>query len=143
LEVTCGVLELEAAHPKALPPTLIEPLAADWYDFKSRYGTGGSRHHCPAPFSATLLERIQEIALAAHKALGARDLSRADFVVDPASDSITLLELNTLPGMTATSLFPEAAAVSGVPFTELCSALVRAALGRQARVVPEARQMPD
>jgi D-alanine-D-alanine ligase len=67
----------------------------------------------------------------AHRALGCRDLSRADFVVpEPGEGELTLLEVNTLPGFTATSLFPEAAAVSGKRMPELCDALVRAALAR-------------
>ena len=76
-EVTCAVLDDDAGMPRALPPTLIESLAADWYDFKSRYGTGGSRHHCPAPFEPGLTSRIQEVAVGAYRALGCRDLARA------------------------------------------------------------------
>lgn len=151
LEVTCGILEDEHDVPRALPPTLIMPRAADWYDFKSRYAAKGSEHRCPAPFAASLTERIQRIAEAAHRTLGARDLSRADFVVredgsedgGEDDDAVTLLEVNTLPGMTATSLYPEAAGVAGVSFVDLCDRLARRAHARPARVAPAVQPMPD
>jgi D-alanine-D-alanine ligase len=142
LEVTCGVLEDERGSAQPLPPTLIASEAADWYDFTSRYANGGSRHQCPAPLPSATLERIQAIAVAAHGAIGARDLSRADFVVTQDGADVTLLEVNTLPGMTATSLFPEAAAVSGVPFTALCDRLTRQAHARPRRVPPPVMPMP-
>jgi D-alanine-D-alanine ligase len=141
-EVTCGVLEDEQGVPQALPPTRVIAKAADWYDFVSRYGSGGSEHECPASFAPELNERIRELAVRAHRALEARDLSRVDFVVSPASGEVTVLELNTLPGMTATSLFPEAAGVAGIGFAELCSRLVERAARRPARKRPEARRMP-
>jgi D-alanine-D-alanine ligase len=143
-EVTCGVLEDAGGNARALPPTLIEPRAADWYDFTSRYGTAGSTHHCPAPFDAALTRRIQEVAVGAHRALGARDLSRVDFVVGqgPPETCVTLLEVNTLPGMTSTSLFPEAAAAEGIGFVELCDRLARRAHARLRRSTPDVVPMP-
>jgi D-alanine-D-alanine ligase len=76
-----------------------------------------------------VIAAVQEVALAAHKALGCRDLSRVDFVVGDGDDAgkVTLLEVNTIPGMTPTSLYPEAAAVAGIPMDELCDGLARAA----------------
>jgi D-alanine-D-alanine ligase len=143
-EVTCGVLEDRAGVPRALPPTLILSKAADWYDFASRYAPGGSEHRCPAPLPPTLLERVQRTAVGAHVALGVRDLCRVDFVVDETAgvEAVTLLEVNTLPGMTSTSLFPEAAQVAGVSFVELCDSLVRRAHARPRRKVPEVIPMP-
>lgn len=128
-EVTCGVLEREGAA-RALPPTRIEALGASFYDFHSRYAKGKSAHTCPAPYPSALLERIGAIALAAHRALGCRDLSRSDFVVVPAEERVVLLETNTMPGFTATSLFPEAAQVAGYDFMTLCDGFVRAAAHR-------------
>jgi len=142
LEVTCAVYEQESVAT-GMPPTLIRSKAAEWYDFQSRYGTGGSEHECPPPFSDRLIARIQEFAVRAHEALGARDLSRADFVVDDAAEEVTLLEVNTIPGMTATSLFPEAVGVFGIPFPQLCDALVRRAHARPPRFVPETREFPQ
>lgn len=141
-DLTCGVLELTPGEPRPLPPTLIEPLACDWYDFKSKYGTGGSRHSCPAPLKPALLAEVQRCAVEAHRAVGARDLSRIDFIVDRASDSLSLLEVNTLPGMTAVSLYPEAAAMGGVPFRELCDLLARNAAARGTRHAVAAVPMP-
>jgi D-alanine-D-alanine ligase len=141
-EVTCGVLEDAAGDPKALPPTLIRARAAGWYDFKSKYGSGGSEHVCPAPFDDALKRRLQQTAVAAHRALGARDLSRTDFIVREDGEFI-VLELNSLPGMTKTSLFPEAAAVSGIPFPALCDRLVRKAAARPRRRALRGVPLPE
>jgi D-alanine-D-alanine ligase len=141
-ETTCSVLENDAGVAEGLPPTLILPKAGAFYDFKSKYGTGGSAHVCPAPFSPSLTKRIQEAATVAHRALGCRDLSRVDFVVDDASETFTVLEVNTLPGMTATSLFPEAAAAAGIPFPKLCDLLVRRAAARPRSAAPDVVPMP-
>jgi D-alanine-D-alanine ligase len=141
-EVTCGVLEAPALGGlRAFPPTEIFSKAASWYDFASRYAQGGSAHRCPADLGAELSARVQQIACAAHRAIGCRDLSRVDFVVGDGDDpsAVTLLEVNTLPGMTATSLFPEAAAAAGIAFDVLCDALVR---GAQERARSVARPDP-
>jgi D-alanine-D-alanine ligase len=126
-EVTCGVLELR--DPPVLPPTEVRAPNDAFYTYKARYAAGRSEHLCPAPIGDVLTRRVQEIALAAHRALGCRDLSRVDFVV-PDSGEPTLLEVNTLPGFTDTSLFPEAAGIAGMPMPELCSGLVHAAVTR-------------
>lgn len=139
-EITCGVLHLHGEAPRALPPTEIRARAADWYDFQSRYGKGGSEHLCPAPLGALTTARVQEVALGAHRALGVRDLSRCDFVVNDTE--VILLEVNTIPGMTPTSLFPEAAGVAGTSFEDLCDALVRSARARGVRRVNEAAPFP-
>jgi D-alanine-D-alanine ligase len=126
-EITCGIVDLAPEGLRALPVTEIFSKAADWYDFASRYAAGGSVHQCPASLPAEVAARVQQYACAAHAALGCRDLSRVDFVV---GDTITLLEVNTIPGMTATSLYPEAAAAAGIPFDQLCDRLVRQAAQR-------------
>jgi D-alanine-D-alanine ligase len=143
-EVTCGVIDDEGGAAVPLPPTLILSKAAEWYDFESRYAAGGSEHLCPAPLARDLTLRVQDVAARAHRALGCRDLSRVDFVVreGPADEAVTLLEVNTLPGMTATSLFPEAAAAHGIPFSVLCDRLARRAQGRPRRARPRALPMP-
>lgn len=143
-EVTCGVLHLHGEPPRALPPTEIRAKAAEWYDFQSRYGKGGSEHLCPAPLDPVTIVRVQEVAVAAHRVLGVRDLSRCDFVVGPggAEAEVILLEVNTMPGMTPTSLFPEAAGVAGVAFEKLCDELVRGAKARGVRAVNAAVPFP-
>jgi D-alanine-D-alanine ligase len=144
-EVTCGVLELDDDGPKALSPTEILSKAAHWYDFKSRYGTGGSEHVCPAKLHPQTLARVVHCAVGAHRALGVRDLSRVDFVVGPgeAEADVVVLEVNTMPGFTATSLFPEAAAVAGISFEELCDRLVQHAKKRGVRTFGTPEVFPD
>jgi D-alanine-D-alanine ligase len=141
-EVTCGVLDLD--EPLALPPTEILSPGDAFYTFEARYAPGRSVHVCPAELPTEILEYVQRVAVDAHRALGCRDLSRVDFVVgdDGALDSITLLEVNTLPGMTATSLFPEASAAAGWPMPRLCGALVSRAYTRGARPRFTARALP-
>ena len=75
----------------------------EWYDYNNRYAPGQSQHLMPAPLDDLVLSRLQKVAEAAHRALGLADLSRADFIVSD-DGTITLLEVNTLPGMTPTSL---------------------------------------
>jgi D-alanine-D-alanine ligase len=127
-EVTCGVLD--AGGPaRAFSPTEIRPPEDKFYDYQAKYGANGAKHLCPAPLGDVLTKRVQELAIAAHRALGCRDLSRADFVV-PESGEPTLLEVNTLPGFTDVSLYPEAAQVAGIKMAELCNGFVQAAMGR-------------
>lgn len=143
-EVTCGVLE-EGNSIRSLPPTLILPERADYYDFASKYAPGGSKHLCPAPLPQAMLDRIGKLAILTHQTLGARDLSRTDFIVDERRGplhGITILEINTLPGMTPTSLFPEAAGLAGLDFRSLVDGLVRRAFSRPKRAVPEVLAMP-
>jgi len=138
-EITCAVLDVpETGGLRALPVTEIYADKADWYDFASKYATGGSRHKCPADLPPALFERVQHLACAAHRSLGCRDMSRVDFIISegPIERAITLLEVNTIPGMTATSLYPEAAAAAGLPFDRLCDVLVRNAVER-ARTAAE------
>lgn len=132
-EVTCSVLDLDDG-PRALAATEIASPKDAFYTFQARYAPGRSAHTCPADLPPDTTRRVHEVAVAAHRSLGCRDLSRADFVVGDGDDpaAITLLEVNTLPGFTATSLFPEAAAACGVPFPELCDRLVRHAARRGA-----------
>jgi D-alanine-D-alanine ligase len=145
VEVTCGVLEL-GGRCCALPPTQILPSRADFYDFVSKYAPGGSRHLCPAPLPAACLERIQSLAIQAHQLVRARDLSRVDFIVGDSKSGdwpMTILEINTLPGMTPTSLYPEAAAAAGIGFPELVDKLVRQAAARPRRSIPTVLSMPS
>jgi D-alanine-D-alanine ligase len=141
-EVTCGVHE--AASLVALPPTEIFSPHDDFYTYEARYAPGRSEHVCPATLPPVVLARVQAVAATAHAALGCRDLSRVDFVVGDgdAPDAVTLLEVNTLPGMTATSLYPEAAAVAGLSMRELCAGFVARAHMRGPSRRPAARPMP-
>ena len=110
-----------------MPPILIEPVAGDYFDYESKYASGGARELCPAPVSPAVTAEVQRLALAAHKALGLKGYSRADFILGP-DDSLHLLEVNTLPGMTPTSLVPQEAAAVGISYSELCEQIIAAAL---------------
>jgi D-alanine-D-alanine ligase len=142
-EFTCGVLHLDRAE--ALPPTEILSPNDPYYTYEARYAPGRSVHVCPAKVAPAVTARIQQVAVGAHVALGCRDLSRVDFIVgdegDP--DRVTLLEVNTLPGMTATSLYPEAAGVRGLTMSQLCDALVTRAHKRGPTPRLAARPLPQ
>lgn len=125
-EVTCGVLGEEA-----LAPILIEPVAGEFFDFTSKYAKGGAREICPAPLPDAVTAEVRRLALAAHTALGLAGYSRADFILG-ADDSLHLLEVNTLPGMTPTSLVPQEAAVAGLDFGQLLERLIELGLERHA-----------
>ena len=97
-----------------------------FYDYEAKYAAGGSRHVLPADIPDAVTERCLDLALKAHRALGCRGLSRADFRYDPSArgEQVYCLEVNTQPGLTATSLAPEQAAHCGVSFPELVSWMV-------------------
>lgn len=130
-EITCAVLD-EGGGPRALAATEIAAPKDAFYTYEARYAAGRSVHTCPASLPAAVTARVHDVAVAAHLALGCRDLSRVDFVVgdDGDPERLTLLEVNTLPGFTATSLYPEAAAACGRGFPALCDGLVRRAFSR-------------
>ncbi len=138
-EVTCGILDLHGREARALPPTEIASPKDAFYTYEARYAPGRSVHTCPAELGE-LTQEVQRVALLAHRALGCRDLSRVDFVVgdDADAEKIALLEVNTMPGMTGTSLYPEEAAAAGLGFSALCAALVQSAheRGTPRRVAP-------
>jgi D-alanine-D-alanine ligase len=126
MEATVGVLDVEGTPPRAFPPIEIRVPEGTWYDYSHRYTAGESEHVIPARVSATVRARLESIAVAAHRALGCRDLSRADFIVTD-SGQIVLLEVNTLPGMTPTSLYPDGAKALGIDFATLMMELVYSA----------------
>jgi D-alanine-D-alanine ligase len=124
IEVTVAVLGNDA--PFALPTLEIVP-EHEFYDYESKYVPGMSRHIIPARVSEDVRAECQRLAVAAHIALGCEGMSRSDTIVTP-DGTVYLLELNTIPGMTATSLLPDAARAAGIEFPELCSKLVGYAL---------------
>lgn len=131
-EVTCGVLDVFGGDARALPPTEIRAAKDAFYTYQARYAPGRSEHLCPAPLEDAVAARVREVAVAAHRALGCRDLSRVDFVAGERPDDVVLLEVNTMPGFTDTSLFPEAAGVAGIAMPELCGSIVAGARARGA-----------
>jgi D-alanine-D-alanine ligase len=116
LELTCGVM-----GARALGVIEIE-AATQFYDYEAKYAPGGSRHILPARIPPETYARVQKFSLAAHRALGCRGVTRADFRFDARpgkSGELICLEVNTQPGMTETSLVPEMAAHENISFGEL------------------------
>ena len=115
-ELTCAVMGDRALDVIEVVPT------ARFYDYEAKYAPGGSTHLLPAPILPIVYQEVRRLALAAHRALGCRGVSRADFRWDDTADGVgglVCLEINTQPGMTETSLVPELAAHAGIPFAEL------------------------
>ena len=120
-ETTVGILD-----GQALPVVEVRPKQVA-YDYTNKYTAGRTEYLCPAPFDAATTARIQEAALGAFRSIGGRDYGRVDVMVR-ADGSPVVLEVNTLPGMTETSLLPKAAAAAGIGFAELCQRMVDLAL---------------
>jgi D-alanine-D-alanine ligase len=114
---------------RAVSVTEIVP-STGFYDYEAKYGEGGSSHVVPAPIPPAIFERALRQAELAHAALGCRGLTRSDFRYDALNQNLVLLEVNTQPGMTPTSLAPEQAAHVGLSFDELVLWIVEDAYGR-------------
>jgi len=126
-ETTVGILGGEA-----LPIVEVRPRQGG-YDYHNKYTTGQTEYFCPASFDAATAQRIQQVALDAFRAVGGRDYGRVDVIARPGGDPV-VLEVNTLPGMTETSLLPKAAAAAGISFPELCQRMIDLAMRRRAPV---------
>lgn len=125
-ETTVGILD-----GKALPVAEIR-VKQGAFDYKNKYTPGAATHICPAEFDAAATARIQEAALGAFRAVGGRDYGRVDVMVRASGDPI-VLEVNTLPGMTALSILPEAAAAAGLSYAQLCQCMLDMAMKRSRR----------
>ncbi len=112
-ELSVGVM-----GDRALCVTEIIPLR-EFYDFDAKYASGGSRHVVPADLPGRVTQAAMEAAIKAHQALGCRGVTRSDFRYDDERDRLVILETNTQPGMTPTSLVPEQAASLGISFADL------------------------
>jgi D-alanine-D-alanine ligase len=123
-ECTVGIL-----GDKPLPIVKVLPEFGA-YDYRSKYTAGCTKYFCPAPFDAALTKRIQSAALGAFKAIGGRDYARVDVMVRASGEPV-VLEVNTLPGMTETSLLPKAALAAGLNYAQLCQRMVDLALKRK------------
>ena len=122
-EFTCAVL-----NGRALPSVEIAPIQGG-YDYSNKYVAGATREICPGRCSREVEETIGRMALQVHKVLGLHTYSRSDFMVTD-DDRVYFLEVNTLPGMTPTSLVPQEAAAVGISFEELCEIIVEGAFTR-------------
>jgi D-alanine-D-alanine ligase len=121
-ELTCAVMGDLALGVIEIVPTV------KFYDYEAKYAPGGSKHLLPAPIAADVYREVQRLALAAHRALGCRGVTRSDFRFDDslgAAKGLFCLEVNTQPGMTETSLVPELAAHAGISFEDLVKWMVK------------------
>ncbi len=130
MEVTCSVLDTgteQGAIP--LSPTEIISKGSDFFDHRAKYETGAAEEITPARSSQKIITEIQSLALRAHTVLGCSGLSRTDMIV--GKDGIYMLETNTIPGMTETSLLPQAAAVAGISFPRLLDMIIQSGINRR------------
>ncbi|HEX4103943.1 MAG TPA: D-alanine--D-alanine ligase [Candidatus Paceibacterota bacterium] len=128
-ELTCGVLEDEEGTPFALPPTEIIPKTSSFFDYRAKYKVGGSLEITPARLAEPKLKELQQLALKAHTTLGCRGMSRSDFIL--RGNKFYILETNTIPGMTETSLLPQAAKVAGIDFPSLLDLMIAGELRKK------------
>jgi D-alanine-D-alanine ligase len=122
-EITCGVLGSGfGKEPSALPPTLILPKTSEFFDYHAKYTAGATEEITPAPIGPKLTRQVRRIAVEVHKALCCGSMSRTDMLIK--NNKIYVFETNTIPGMTATSLYPQAAKAAGIGFPELLDRLI-------------------
>lgn len=127
-ELTVSVIGDKA--PKALPVIEIIPKVSGWFDYRAKYETGGSAEVCPAEIPDETRKKVQHYAVKIFKAIGCLDLARADFIWSESGDKLYFLEINTIPGMTATSLAPQSAVAAGMNFSEFLDKLIESVLKR-------------
>jgi D-alanine-D-alanine ligase len=122
-EFTVTIMDRPQAEVLAI--TEIIPLVSEFYDFKAKYADGGSKHVCPAELPKEVEELMKKYALLAFKSIGCKDLARVDFMWDEKNNQINFIEINTIPGMTPTSLAPEAAKFRGMDFGQFLDELIK------------------
>ncbi|PIR13256.1 D-alanine--D-alanine ligase [Candidatus Falkowbacteria bacterium CG11_big_fil_rev_8_21_14_0_20_39_10] len=122
-ELTVAVMGAKY-NPEALPVIEIIPKASEWFDYKAKYEPGASEEVCPAQIPDKVRDKAQDLAKKVYSAVGCKDLARVDFIWSKDDDKLYLLEINTIPGMTATSLAPQAAKAAGLEFPEFLDRLI-------------------
>lgn len=129
VELTCGVLETER-ELVPLAPTEIVPRKSEFFDYHAKYTPGASEEITPPLLPEETVRRIQATALKAHQAIGCAGMSRTDMILAD-NGSLYVLEINTIPGMTETSLLPQAAQAVGISFPKLLDTIIASALRRK------------
>jgi D-alanine-D-alanine ligase len=124
-EITASIYDVE--NTICLPLIEIIPKTG-FYDYQTKYTPGLSEHIIPARLSEETYKKAQELGVLAHQALGCRHLSRVDMIVEEDTQNIYVLEVNTIPGMTETSLYPESAKAFGIEFPDLIDSFIKSAL---------------
>ncbi len=131
VEITCGVLDDGKSNLTPLLPTEIIPKMGEFFDYESKYKESGSEEITPARVPPEIIKEAQDIAVKAHILLGCAGFSRTDMIWNKESGKIYTLEINTIPGLTAGSLLPKAAAASGISFPKLLDHIIKSALAKQ------------
>lgn len=126
-ELAISILE-QNGEPDALPIVEAVPEQEDFYDFESRYEIGRTRFVCPAELDSELAARAAKIALDAFRLLGCSGFARVDLMLDAAEGELFVLEVNPIPGLTETSLLPQAADAAGIGFDRLIELILAASL---------------
>jgi D-alanine-D-alanine ligase len=126
-DLAVSILE-EAREPRALPIVEAVPQQEDYYDFESRYEIGRTVFVCPAKLEPGVSERASTLALEVYRLLGCSGFARVDLMLERDTDELYALELNPIPGLTETSLFPQAADAAGISFRELIGRILETAL---------------
>ncbi len=115
-----------AGRPRALPVVEAVPQQEDFYDFESRYEIGRTKFVCPAEVEESVAARASELALEVYELLGCRGFARVDLMLDSSGEGLYVLEADTIPGLTETSLLPQAADAAGIGFDELIERVLAA-----------------
>lgn len=124
-ETSVCMMRRQDGSVKVWPVVLIKPHA-EWYDFNAKYSAGGVDHLVPAPLPAEITGTLKDISVAAYEALGCSGVARTDCIIGE-NGNCYVLEMNTVPGMTPTSLVPDAAAAEGLTFGDLCEMILDSA----------------
>jgi D-alanine-D-alanine ligase len=129
-DLAVSVLTGADGEPTALPVVEAVPREEEFYDYESRYEIGMTTFVCPAELPGATTARAQELALAVYRLLGCSGVARVDMMLAAGGEELWVLETNVVPGMTETSLLPQAADAAGIGFDELVAGMLDGALGR-------------
>ncbi len=129
VEVTCSVLDTDPETGiRALPVTEIRPLTASFFDYEAKYTPGATQEITPAEIEPEIAKQVQQIAVHVHHIVGCAGWSRSDFIIDDGGP--VWIEVNTVPGLTETSLYPQACAAAGISYEKMVRLFVEAALSK-------------
>ena len=129
VEVTCGVLDVEpGVTPRALPVTAICPVTSSYFDYEAKYTPGATEEITPAELPEDLTRKVKEVAVRVHRAIGCETWSRSDMIIK--GNEPVWFEINTTPGMTEMSLYPQAAEADGISYPELLGLFVESTVKR-------------
>ncbi|MDP2696149.1 MAG: D-alanine--D-alanine ligase [bacterium] len=132
-ELTCGVIDDGLGNITPLLPTEIIPITGKFFDYDAKYKPGASKEITPPNLPEAIIRSLRQMAVTAHQAIGCSGMSRTDFILHTSDNKqkIYVLEINTIPGLTETSLLPQEAQAVGISFSELLDRVITAALNKR------------